>query len=379
MKKIIFLGAIFALVFGSFSTVFAADLVSPDKENGNVNIATADSFDNLYTAGGSVNINGETKGDLTTAGGMVNVVGTVEQDALVVGGTINLNGDVYGDVRVLGGNVNVTGNIMGDLVLVGGNVNISENAQIGGDLVLATGNATIAGSVSGNIKVAGGNITINNKVLGSVYAVASDALVFGPSAEVLGRVVFKGSKQAVVSEGAKVPAVEFTQLAKRNVKEKYLAIVSIGFVVELLAWILVGFIFLKYKKNIVNQIVENVQTAPLPTLGWGLVYAVCTPVVILLLLFTVVGYFTAFLLGVGYVGLLAVTGVFSALALGHLVLKYLNKENKEILDWQLVVVGVVVFKLVGLIPVLGPICLTILGLITIGSLVSNLKKQLVNN
>lgn len=378
MKKLFFGVVMSVLILGSFSEANAANLVGPTKEDHNINISTTDNFENLYTAGANVNINGDTSGDLTAAGALVTLVGNVEQDLLTVGGTLNLSGDIYGDARLLGGNVSITSNILGDLVLVGGNVDISEKASIGGDLVLAGGNVSVSAPVDGNVKIAGGSVSINSKVVGSVYVVSSDSLVFGPKAEVLGRVVYKGAKPAVVSEGAKVGNIEYTEFVKRNFKNKFRYLTSIGFLIQLLAWFFVGFVFLKYKKNIALQIVENIQTKPWLSVGWGFGTAVLVPVAVVLMFLTVVGYYAAVLLGVYFLLILLLAGIFTALSLGYMILKYLNKDGSEIPDWQVVVVGVVIFNLLKFVPILGWLILVVVFLQVFGSQIMILKNKFIS-
>ena len=103
MKKIIQGFVLGVLVFGLAGSALAADVVTATKQDPNVLIGAAETHKNLYTAGGTITINGDTSGDLTAAGGFVTVDGNVEKDLLLAGGTLEVSGTVGDSARIAGG------------------------------------------------------------------------------------------------------------------------------------------------------------------------------------------------------------------------------------------------------------------------------------
>jgi len=369
MKKSVqalFLAAVGLSLAGN---VYAADLVSPSNEDGNITVGSAETHRNLYVAGSNVTVNGRTQGDLATAGIMVNVEGDVEQDILIAGGTLNINSTVGGDVRMAGGNVSVNGSIGGDVVVVGGNVTFSSRSLVGGDILVAGGSVVINGPVVGSIRVVGGNVTINSRVAGSVSVRASQSLSFGSSAEVIGAVDYTGPTNATVENGAKVGTINFTERQNRDSKNVFKAIFALAFLIKLAALIIAALVLSYLKKSWVHKIWTHVHEKPLPNMGWGLVFLIVPPIVVLVLLVTIVGYYVSFIAGAIYILALLLTNILSAVVSGYYIMKYLTKPTDQVPVWQPVVIGAVAWSLLGLIPVIGWVVMTAVYLQTLGALV----------
>lgn len=367
-------------LFFVFSTALAAEIIKPDPNNPNVTVGASETRRNLYTAGGNVTINGTTVGDLVAAGGMVTVEGDVEQDVMMAGGTLSLSGSIGDDARIAGGNITVRSPIGGDLVVAGGNINITSQAIISGDLIIAGGNVVVDAPVNGMVRVVGGNVTINSKINGDVFAQTSEKLIFGASAEVLGRVNHKGSSEAVVQQGAKIPAIEFTQWQgkDRGFGRKLAGLLTLAFLIKLLAWILVGLLLVRFGKGIVHQVVEEVRSAPWANAGWGLVGLIGVPIIIVVLFFTLIGYYVAIILGLSYALMLVVANVLASVVLGYIILRALSKPAENISDWQAVVIGVVVWSLIRLIPILGWLVVFVMLLLTLGAMFKMVKTKLIS-
>src|SRR3989344_7437034 len=192
-----------AVIFLAAGTTFAAEFAAPTKDGDpNVTISASETHKNLYVVGANVTANGKIEGDLYAAGGMVSVIGDVADDLNVGGGSLSISGQVGGDARIAGGNITISSPIGGDLLVAGGNISITEKSSIGGDLVIGGGNIILDAPVKGGIIAGAGNITINSKVEGDVRIYSSGSrgknqgiVVFGPKAEVMGKITHKGPKE----------------------------------------------------------------------------------------------------------------------------------------------------------------------------------------
>jgi hypothetical protein len=376
---------LFALILSwcAASTAGAAEIIKPSKQEPNITVSSSETHKNLYVAGANVTVNGKTKGDLVAAGGMVSVIGDVEQEVMVAGGTVFLSGKIGSHARVAGGNITISGPIGGDLILGGGNVSVTEKSGIGGDLVAGVGNLTLDAPVKGNIKLAGGNVTINSKVDGSVEVFVGNSrnnrgtLIFGPQAEVLGKIVYKGPNKAIVKEGAKVGKIDYTPLAAggRGVGKMLLALLTVGFLVKLIAWIIAGLLLARFKRSWLNKVYENLQAKPFASLGWGLTGLIMIPAVAILLFVTVVGYYLGFILGISFALLLVVANLVAALVLGNLVMTYLTRSKLNGFNWQAVVIGVVLYALLAFIPLFGWLIDFLLFLFALGAVLVTFKSH----
>ncbi len=374
--------AIFAICAFGLSlaiTVQAAEFVGSSEENsGNVTIGASETHKNLYTAGGMLNVNGNTQGDLAAVGGNLTVLGDVEKDVMLAGGTIIVSGNIGEDARIVGGNITITGPVGGDLVVVGGNLTVSEKAAVGSDAVLAGGNIQINAPVSGSLRIYGGNVEINGKVSGNVYVRASEGLKFGSNAEVLGAVVYKGVKEAVVAEGAKVPTIEFTKMENRSVN-KAAGIITVAFFIKLAAWFLAGWVLMRFAKSLVIRTAEEIRQKPWEHAGIGLAALISIPIAAILMLLTVVGYYLAFATFAAYGLMLILANILAAVVLGYLSLYYLTKTSENHPNWQVVLIGVVLWSLIKLIPIVGWIVAAVLFMMVFAALFRSIKNKLLQN
>jgi hypothetical protein len=389
MKKIHALTGLAVLLFALAlpPAVNAAEFVGPHQESDGVNssnnvvVLGSETHHNLYTAAGAVTIDGTTTGDLYAAGGTVLVNGKVEQDAIIAGGTILLKGGVGGDVRVFGGTVNIVGPIGGDLLIFGGNVTVSASEpkagssettapSVGGDVVACAGNLILNGSVGGHVLLNGGSITINSKVAGTANTIrAGKQLVFGPHAAI-SNVSYTGAQEPVIQSGADVHSVDFHRIENtRGARHRVAGLITLAFLVKLLAWIAAGLVLLYFLRRRTNAVVETMRSSPWGSLGIGFLAVLVIPIITVILLLTVVGYYVAFLLIVPYIFFLGISCLTAAIFTGAWAVKLLTKKTQLVLDWQAVVIGVVVFAILGLIPVVGWIAVALLCLIAFGAYV----------
>jgi len=287
-----------AIIFLTAGTAFAAEFAAPKRDGDpNITLSASQTYRNLYAVGANVIVNGAIGGDLFAAGGMVSVIGDVEEDLNVAGGSLSLNGKIGGDARVVGGNVTISSPIEGDLFIAGGNVSITEKSSIHGDLIIGGGNIVIAAPVRGNLKAAAESLTINSKVEGDINVISTGKrqnqglLIFGPKAEVGGKIEHRGSKQAIIKEGAQISEIIFTPKAKKSGKSAVLAgLFGLGLVFKIIAGFLAALALLKYRQNGLQRVSSYIKEKPWENLLLGLAGIILIPILAILALFTIIGY-----------------------------------------------------------------------------------------
>ncbi len=362
----------FLLVFLA-SPAWAAEVLGPTKDNPNVSTAAQENHKNLYAAGANVTVNGETGGDLSAAGGTVTVSGKVDQEAMIAGGNLVLSGEVGSHARLLGGNITVSAPIGGDLAVAGGNINLTSKASIGGDLLIAGGNIDVEAPVQGDVRIAGGDVTLNGKVGGNVYVRSSRRLFLGSSAEIAGKVEYSAPQSAVISSGAKTGPISYTQISTGGYMRTLAGFVTVAFLVKFLAWLLAAFVAIKVRKNFIMVLGEEFKAKPWANLGVGFLVFIAAPVAVALLLLSFVGYYLAILLGALYLLLLVAANLLSALVFGYFLLSLLNKPGEMPVDWQAIVIGVVVWLVLPFIPILGWAVMFVVFLMVLGAGIKKLK------
>jgi len=377
MKKLKFALILAVSVMLVGGSARAAEFLYPeDDSNDTVSTSMGEQHKDLYIGGGNVLVDSDTSGDLFVGGASVTVNGGVEKDLFVGGGNISLTGVVGDDLRVAGGNVTITSSISGDLIAAGGNIILTEGATIGGDLVVGGGNVTVNSPVGGDVKIGGGTVIINSTVSGSVDIRVKEQLVFGSNSVVRGQINFSGPKEAVVAGGAQVSTINFTKVSKHFNTRAFL---GFGIVIDLIAWLIAALVLLALLKNRLKLGLRGIKDKPWLSLGIGVLGVIVVPAIVVILFASVVGYYLGLIVMSSYIVLVLVGLLLGSISLGSLVMMYINKASELPLDWVSVVVGVVLTKVLLLIPVVGWIIALILMLLGIGTMLRMAKYEIKRN
>ncbi|MDO8576009.1 MAG: hypothetical protein Q7R90_01710 [bacterium] len=324
----------------------------------------------LYLAGGNVTSSGKVTGDLGIGGGNILVNGPVSQDLFVGGGSITIVADVGDDLRVAGGNIILSGKVGNDLVAAGGQTSIS-GGGVGGDVLWAGGMLRVDAPVGGNMQLAGGEVVINSRVRGNV-SFKGQKLILGKDAVIDGNLDYSAQKEATMEAGAVVKGkTNFEQL--KNVVPKtsgkgIIAILSLLFLGKFLSLLVFALAFGLFFRRYAALLVDNAVAQPLLETGRGLIILIVLPVVSIMLLVTLIGVPLGILGLIGFAALLLVASPLAAIIVGSVVHKWMFKPAEYQIVWQTILLGVAVYTLLGLIPVLGGIVKFVLILLAIGSM-----------
>lgn len=334
---------------------------------------------NLYAGGGSINILGEAKQDVIIGGGTIILSGTVGKDLAAVGGNIMIDGIVGEDTRIAGGNLSVGGKIGGEFLAAGGQLNLSSGLEVKGNTTLAGGNILVDGTFSGDVVAYGGSVRIDGKIAGNVKVKTDNKLIIGSKAEILGNLDYSAPEKLTLEDGAKIKGKvifsEFKNLKNQKTKKGLWGILGIGWLVSLALYLttalVVLFLFRKKLEEAVNYTLGNFGKETLR----GFIILVVLPIAVIISFVTVIG---ALLGGAGillYI-LMAVFGcIFAPIVLGSLIFRKLLKKPDFGADWQSVIVGVVVLKIIQVIPYVGWIFSFIFFLAAFGALFNYLHRN----
>jgi cytoskeletal protein CcmA (bactofilin family) len=372
INKVLLLLALFLLIFPV--AIFAAEFRAGQQSS----LTSLEKIEeNIYMAGGTVVSAGSAEKDLLVAGGTVLVSGPVSDDLFVVGGNITVSGQVSGDIRVGGGNIIISDNILGDALIGGGQIILS-GKLIGGDAVVAGGVVRIDSEVKGNAKIAGGEIYINAPIEGNAD-IKAEKLTLGPNADIKGNLKYEATQAVTIEEGGKVRGETiFTELKGQDGSKKikmlgFLTFIFVAkFLMLLTASLLVGLIFRRYSKELVEKATVN----PLKELGRGIITLIVLPILSVILLVTIIGIPLGILGLLSFVMLLIFASIITPIFLGALVYKWISRRSSYIINWKTILLGTVVCSLLCLIPFVGWIAMCVSLAITLGASL-NIKSQVV--
>lgn len=364
--------AIFALALPALGADY---LPKNTKDAGNVTVSGPEEYKNLYVGGGNIAISKEILGDLFAAGGSINIFGPVEKDLFIVGGNINLSSPVGEDMRAAGGNITIASPVGGDLLIAGGTISINKNADIGGDLWGAGGLININSNIAGNTKIAGGEIVINGAIEGDVEVWADEKLIFGPESRVSGTITHYGRREAIIQEGAQVGTIDF----RMTEEESYAGIgkfLTAFFFIKIAALLIAALILLRLFGKTSHSLITTSLQNPWKSLGIGFLGMIVIPLVAILLMVTVIGFYAGILFLLWFIFAMLMAGVFAVLLIGSLLERWIMKKEEVELSWQTALWGVFAGGVLTLIPFIGWLIMFIFYLISFGALLQTVKERL---
>lgn len=335
--------------------------------------------EDVYLAGGSVQITTPIVGDVVAAGGSVTLDGTVSEDAIVAGGTVTIVNSIADDVRVAGGTVVITGDIGGDLVGMSGQMQVSGNT-IAGDVLWAGGTLQLNTPVAGDVHIAGGEVFINKNISGDVVFYG-DKLTLGDGAVVNGTLTYHAPVEVVMESGASVLGeVSYTQTQSAHNPSAYtaglVALVSITTVLFFGAFLLFALVLGLGFKRFITELTTEVRVSPFAQLGKGTLTMIALPILSVVLMITVLGFYIGVLGLLAFVGMLLFGSALASIVLGSVVAQWWYKTETAPLSWKTITLGVVLYTLIGIVPFVGWLAQMLLVLASIGGLVT-LKWRIV--
>ena len=343
---------------------------------------------NFIKAGNVIDINGPVNGDVIVAGSSITISGPVAGDVIAAGNTIRIKGSVGGSVRVVGASVEISNEVAKNVWAVASTVNLGPEAKVGWDVYAAAGNIEIKGPVAGNVWAAGVGIVIGNQVGKNVLASIDKEgqLILYPEAKISGSLTYKAKseEQLVIKEGAVVSgAIEKKALplpTETDWKKAFIGASIFFKIISLFSLLVIGLVLVVLLPKVALEIKEEMVKRPMPAIGWGFIYLIATPVIILLLILTVIGLPLALILIPVYLIALYASEVLVGFTLGLILFDKLSKKEKKYkgsLIWPLAV-GLLIFVVITSLPLIGWLVKLFLVLWALGAALQ-VKKQLLKD
>lgn len=332
---------------------------------------TDQSIKNPYLFGETIRLTSPVDGDVVSAGGNINIEGETSGSTNIAGGNLTIKGTTGNSVRAAGGNIVIDGDVANDVVIAGGNVTITENAKIGGDVLFAGGNLKVDGPIAGKLQVAGGQINVNSTV-GRGFEGEVGQLAIGPSAVINGDLKYKSEDKAKIDSGARITGkTTYEQRKDNDTEDDARALVTGGSIYKLITDILISLLLVFFLGRFVQAVVQRVRTSPVKNAAIGFSFAVLFPAAAVIMLLLIELGLAAFLF---YALVLLVATYITKLLVGWFVMRWWEQRNNHdyVLDWKAAVVGPIILFLLLLIPVLGWLAAAILFLIALGGLLQEL-------
>lgn len=327
--------------------------------------------------GDTITLSGVVNGDAYLFAGTIIVEGTVNGDLIAAGGQVIVRGKVSQDVRVAGGQVTISGDIGRNLTVAGGNIDITDAANVKGSLVGAGGNVSIFAPISKGVKLGAGNVTMGSSIGGDIEA-GVGRLTLTSKANIAGDIIYWSNTEANVHDGAKIKGKTTRNTPPPGFSispTKFLggvAGISIIFqIVALISSLIVGLLLIRFFPNSTKTFLNALEKKPWASLGIGLLTLIVTPILIFLLLIIIFTIPIALILLAGYLIALYLTRIYISYFIGKKLFYQFTK--KEYNYWALLV-GLIIFAIVSLIPIIGGIFVFLSVLFGLGAIFYKLKE-----
>ncbi|MBP6263968.1 MAG: hypothetical protein KA426_12025 [Nitrospira sp.] len=332
-----------------------------------------------FAFGPHVEISGIINGDLYAAGGEVLVDGVVNGDVIVAGAKVILSGTVAQDARVVGAQVTVSGTIGRNATLGGADVHVSETAKVRENLLAGGGHVQLAGSVGRDARVGAWTATVSNQIERDLV-VAAGSVRLTSKAMVGGRLRYWGEAAPSIDEEATVRG-EMTQRPLPegwSIERARKGIVGIRLMAAFISFVstlILGLVLLRVYPMFARRVTATIRERPAPSLGWGTVALVATPVVALSFVVTLFALPIGLFLLALYGATVYLARVYAMTYVGQMLIR--RQDDSSSLAWPFVA-GLVLYSGLSLLPVIGGLVTLSTVLFGLGALLIS-KKELVGS
>jgi hypothetical protein len=336
------------------------------QDTGGTILRRGEVADDLYLAGGRIDVAATVQGDVVAAGGRLNLGDWVRGDVLAAGGDVTVRGRVLDDVRVAGGLVAVRANVGGDVTAVGGTVSVGPEARIAGRAWLAGGEVDIQGRVARSVRAAGRTVRISGEVDGDVTLAAAEVEIL-PTARVRGTLVYRSPREATVAPGAQITGGIRHEPATWPAPGRVARAIGLVIAVAILGGFAVaGIAVALLLPGLAASSARAISSAPWTSLAVGFAVLVATPVAAAVLVATLLGAPLGVALAALYVVTLIVGLLVGVTWVGAPVTRLFRHDPSPGRVMLSVLIGLLVVAALQLVPVVGGAILMLLMILGIG-------------
>lgn len=285
------------------------------------------------------------------AGNTVTSSATIDGLSLIAGNEVTVEGSApYGIFA--GNNILVNGIIEKDLFLAGNNLTIGSTAEIGRDVYIAGSIMKIKANINGDLRAGGSSIDLSGITIKGDAYLAVDQITVDSDTVIEGKLTYPEESTVNNLDQAKIGSTETYQTVKVEVKYDVMDVVRNFFIGTASAFLTLTILFfvIPSAQEKLDQEEIKVQEV-LKRLGIGLVSLISTPIIAIIGLITVLLIPASLITLVLYVIAIYLSSLLTYYIVGKEINKKLNKENK----YLAIIIGILVVKLIKLVPYIGGI------------------------
>ena len=326
----------------------------------------AKDINHFYTkASDNVTFEDKVIGDSAIAGNLVDIIGNIDGIGFIAGNTVSVNGEVeYGFVA--GNKVSVNGSVKKNLYAAAHDITLSKDAKVTRDMFAAASAVIVEGNVERDAFIGASEVLIKGDAkIGGNVRISADKITVLDGAAIEGTLKYNKDAKATISEAAKIGKIDTYKLQEPETSKTSTITSALISTVNMIVVFVVLVTLIPRACDKSLKLYED-KSKYFKGFGAGLLLLICLPIICIFLLLSSIGISLAFVLLGIYLISLYLSYVFSGYLLGDVLVTKLLKKNINV--YLVGIIGIVVLKLLLLIPVLGDFLNVIavaLGLATI--------------
>lgn len=351
-----------------FAFIIAGGLFLPSFTYAESGSGTPLSEDNQYLFSDTIVVNTPAMKDLIAIGENVTINAPVYGDLQIAARTVSVNAPVYGDLRVAAAEIDLKNTHVGeDMVLAGGTVQADEKTSSSGATMIFAGNTNFLGNTEKSLLIKGSEITLGG--IHNADVTLSAALVhLRDTLKISKNLTYSTNSTVEVKEGMVAGQIVKNdyQLTESSVWDRVFEAISL-FCSLFLAIVLVTWVFpAAFMKRI-----NIMKSETLSCFIRGFLGAIFTPLLLLILLFTIVGVPLILSLLFLYGAIVIFSPIIATMYIGSLLFTKDSMERPYLLLMALT--GACIVTLILQIPVIGAFIVILLSTVGIGSIMKRAK------
>lgn len=312
-------------------------------------VTSASAID-IFSAGDIVNSDGDFNSTRFIAGNTVTSTGNIDGLSFIAGNEITSKSVIpYGFYA--GNIINIKDSVSKDLFVAGNTINIDSSAELGRDVYVAGTTVNIKTNIERDLRAGGSVVNISGITIKGDAYIAAEEIVMDNETEILGKLVYPEDSVVTGAESAKIGDIEVTKVDKVVIEFNVMDFVK-GFIVSSIAAfisiIVLLYIFSNSKEKLDNLTLD--ASSIIKNIGIGFLVLIALPIAAIIALFTGILTPIALISFVVYFVSMYISGLLVYYIVGNVISKNIIKNDNQYLA---IAVGVVVVKLIKLIPIVG--------------------------
>lgn len=312
----------------------------------------------------------------------VNQTGKYDSVRLIAGNRVTSNADIDGISFVAGNDVSVNGRttygfyagnsvtineaVEKDLFVAGNSVTIGNDAVIGRDIFIAASNILVSSNVARNLFAGGSTVNISGITINGDAHIEAERIIMDESTVIKGKLTYEEGATVTGLESATIGSIKTTKIATNDNVIKYNPVnYFYSFVISIIS----SFIVLAILFYLLPKTKDKLLNTKLDASNIGMSIAIGILTVIVLPIIAIIALLTGILTPLALIALCVfiiacyLSTLFASFIIGNLINTKLFKNNSIYLS---ILIGLILIKLIGLIPVLGFIISILLFLYGLG-------------